>query len=247
MPTIPIASLKKYIGRGAFISPEDLDWLANECQPMCESRVEECLGFSIAQAERTEYYPPIPAVYRENENEQFEVQGSKLYYFQGAQAPSFKLNHTPVRSVAHVYVDAGGYFGSVSGSFAAGTELVFGTDYYLSLDYNGMSRSGLLYARNGAWSPIPGSIKVVYTSGFTAGELAGQYACFKNAILRECAAEWNRYQQMKVGFAGKEITNEGIGGGATSSYVQEDTGQYCICDAAYQCIEQWVSFQGLEL
>ena len=53
------------------------------------------------------------------------------------------------------------------------TDLALGTDFILDLDDDNVSESGHLVNLGGAWPKQRGSVKVVYTAGFTATELDG--------------------------------------------------------------------------
>lgn len=246
MAIITPDDIKAYIGRGSSISAADADALTL-LQALAEADVQEELGFRIARASHTEYYPESNAQYREYGFEEVEVQGNKAFFMRGAQGPKFKLRQTPVRAITSINVDSTGYFGQGADSFGAASLLTAGTDYYYVIDYEGMSRCGHVIRRGLAWPGEPGSIKVVYESGFSTAELDGDYANFKAAIMLTFADYWNRYQQLRVGQAGKEVTNENIGGGVSASYLTEYCGQYGIPDTAMEKISGWVDFSGLSL
>ncbi len=210
-----------------------------------QAAVEEALGWPIEQATYTEYYPIAPDVVREGQ-ETLEVEGGSAYFARGDGGTVLSLRNRPVRSITSVTIDTNGFFGQVSGSFA-GSALVAGSDYYLTLDYRGLSRSGALVRRGPAWPAIPGSIKVVYVAGFSSAELLATYSFFKDAVLRTIRDHWNRYLQMKAGLAGKELNSESLPGGVSGSYSTENTGQWPIPDSAMELIDRWISYSGLRL
>lgn len=120
-------------------------------------------------------------------------------YYSSTLTGAIVLNKRPVYSTPapQVFVDAGGYFGSVSGSFGSNTQQIYGQNFYLVIDEpDGISsRCGILApinqgngaTQNGAWwnsqrnyqwgllspflSAVPGSIKVVYYAGWTVDNL----------------------------------------------------------------------------
>lgn len=139
------------------------------------SWIEEWLGRSLAYKTRTEYYKGTGTI--------------KLLLRARPVFPVPSDGSTPLT----VYVDQNGAFGAASGSFASTTMLTYGTDYCLDIDRDdGGSRSGILYRIGAAWfkptyrespylypylGPDMGSIKIVYTAGFTYDTLP--------AIVRE--------------------------------------------------------------
>ena len=119
-------------------------------------------------------------------------------YYNGTGTRTLLLRHRPVYTTPTplIYVDQGGYFGSVDGSFDTATDArVYGTDFCLDLTEEGEpSRSGIVYSMKGAWPPLTsrlpglltpvvqrgvGNIKVVYGGGYTADDLpsAFRFAC----------------------------------------------------------------------
>lgn len=245
MPVIDIDRIRGYLGRVNGIAPAD-DAELTDLVAMADSKVQECLGWKINQDTRTEYYPLLPNPTRSYSPEEMVYEGGRAYYFTQSGGLALPLRSLPVRSITSVTIDYAGYFGQVSGSFA-GSPLTAGTDYYLPVERAGFSREGLLMRRNMPWPSEAGSIKVVYVSGFTAAELAGEFSNFASAIMKTVADYWNRYQQLKAGQYGKEMTSESIGGGVSASYVIENTGQDSIPDSAMDDLGGWVSYSQLEL
>lgn len=142
---------------------------------------DKLLGFLIEQASSwIEEYLGRPGLEKKERTE----------YHRGTNTHLLPLRCRPVYATptVQVYVDQGGYFGAASGAFASTTQLTYGTDFALQLDQedSGLSRSALLIRVNDVWpkttarrrgylSPFlgdtPGSIKVVYTAGYTVDTL----------------------------------------------------------------------------
>lgn len=112
--------------------------------------------------------------------------------YQGTGATTINLKSRPVFPLDNggiqVFVDEYALFGSASGAFDPGTTmLTYGKDYCLKIDRDdGGSRSGILYRVGDYWprracrqrgllSPFmgvdTGSVKVVYTGGYTCDTL----------------------------------------------------------------------------
>ena len=119
---------------------------------------------------------------------------SRTEFYKGTGTQKLLLNSRPVYTTPtiQVFLDEGGYYGSVTGSFNATTSaLTYGTDFGLQIDQsNGTSRSGILFRIRNVWtrpavrtrgllSPYIGedfgSIKVVYTGGYFLENLPSQF------------------------------------------------------------------------
>lgn len=88
-----------------------------------------------------------------------------------------QLQHIPVRGVPTIYRDYDGRFGNKAGSFPAGSLITNGSDYWASYDIvdsqgNGVCQDGIIRAM-GLWPTQAGSLKVVYTAGYSDNELRG--------------------------------------------------------------------------
>jgi hypothetical protein len=118
-------------------------------------------------------------------------------YYAGSGTQQLLLRSRPVYATPTIllYLDESGYFGSVAGSFGSTTALVYGDDFALDIRENGQpSRSGILVRFGNFW-PKPsvrergilspyvaqafGTIKVVYTAGYTMDTLPAdlRFAC----------------------------------------------------------------------
>src|SRR5690606_27255692 len=137
-----------------------------------ESTICNHVGYDICQGTRTEYYPSASLQRPVSDGPlQWDTLGNRAY---GIDIPStvneLQLTSLPLRSITSIYEDPGAYGGQAPGAFPEGSLLTSGVDYYFVPDKDGLCRSGIV-RRHGAWSQVPGSIKVTYVSGYTAAEL----------------------------------------------------------------------------
>lgn len=114
-------------------------------------------------------------------------------FYKGTGTQKLLLNSRPVYTspTIEVFVDSQGYYGQPSGAFGSDSELTYGTDFGLQVDRpDGTSRSGILFRINNLW-PRPvvrargllapfigedfGSVKVVYTGGYTIDNLPAMF------------------------------------------------------------------------
>jgi len=121
------------------------------------------------------------------------VKKSRTEFYGGTGTVKLRLRARPVFTTPtiQVYVDEGGLFGEATGAFDPTTTLLtYGDDYGLWIDQDdGTSRCGILLRNDGIWTrPFvrtqglltpylgrsPGTIKVVYTAGYTPDQLPAQ-------------------------------------------------------------------------
>ena len=126
---------------------------------------------------------------------------SRTEYYNGTGTQRLCLKSRPVYTdpPIQVFLDEAAYYGSSSGSFGAGTELTYGSDFALILDEpNGTSRSGILVRLHDFW-PKPairqvgylspfiaigyGTIKVIYTGGYTVDTLPAMLRGAANLLV----------------------------------------------------------------
>lgn len=130
---------------------------------------------------------------------------SRTEFYDGTGTPKLILRSRPVylNPEIEVYIDSGGYFGQVSGSFNPTTSrLYWGRDFVLRTDgeNNAYSRSGILQRVRSAWtkpsvrqpgylSPFinqdTGSIKVIYSGGYTVDTLPSNFRLACNLLVSE--------------------------------------------------------------
>lgn len=233
-------------------TPEDDYAVEHDLLPMAQSAVEDFLGYELEQASHTEYYPrdlAAPQLGR-NEGIPYLTSSDRLQFFSGVsgEAKVLTLDNLPLRSVTSIYEDPSGYFGTVAGSFGSGTLLTEGTDFAPMYEQAGLCRSGSILRISGTWATEPGSIKVTYSSGWSATEIdARERAKIKRAIWLTLHHYWNAYHQAKLGMAGQELASESLGGGVSVSYVQSMLMGLGIPDEAASLLEKSMSFDDVDV
>jgi len=143
-----------------------------------EAAVRRFLGYDPVQRTRTEYYPRMDYSRRMSE-ELWEVDGDQaiLRQSQEASTAELQLQHVPVRSITSLNIDYDGRAGTKTGAFAAETLKVEGTDYWPN--YDGVDDAGGKICRDGIirsmglWPTSAGSVKVVYSAGYSYAEFHG--------------------------------------------------------------------------
>ena len=127
---------------------------------------------------------------------------SRTEYRAGTNTQRLPLRFRPVFSTPTIAVniDEGGFYGSASGSFDSTTAMTYGTDFCLDIDQDDgiSSRSGILLRINALWdratsrqtgflspfvTPGYGSIKVVYTGGYTVDTLPPVFRLAANTLV----------------------------------------------------------------
>ena len=246
MPIIDLGEAKAVIGRATTCTDRDNE-LINLLLPMAEANLEKYLNFVVVQKTFTEFYPHDEelSVYDDDDDDLVYV-GDKVYVDRGGvRGRLLNLNNVPVRSITSVNEDAEGFFGQVAGSFAASTLLTSGTDYYLALQESGISWSGALWRRAANWPVQLGSIKVVYVAGFTAAELADDYADIRWGALRTFSDLWSRSKALHAGQRSDAIGSESIGGGVSASYVNEQLMGLPVPDDVANKLHHYLSYDNL--
>jgi hypothetical protein len=133
--------------------------------------------------------------------QKFMSKESRTEYYDGTGTLQLRLNARPVVTSPAIqcWLDEQGRYGQVSGSFATGTELTYGTDFYLQIDQpDGSSRSGILTKVNNFWPkravretgylfPFQdanrGIIKVTYSGGYTVDSLPSDIRLACNMLV----------------------------------------------------------------
>lgn len=178
-----------------------------------ESKVKKHLGYNPLNASRTEFYPrarqATPAPFEGIWDVNSSHTQARLERIHGDRE-TLQLEHLPVRSIENLYVDDNGQFGTASGSFPSSSEWTEGEDFWPEYDAAGYCRSGLLIA-SGSWPTEPGSVKVVYTAGYTRAELDGEADSIDASgivagVTKSMMASFQKWKAMK--------TNSRIGFGA---------------------------------
>lgn len=129
-------------------------------------------------------------------------------YYNGNGKALLNLKHRPVFTTPALQVSSSlsGFFGSPSGSFDSDTLLTYGTDYCLKIDQDdGTSRCGTLIKIRGYWptqgrrdvgllspyvAPGQGSVKIVYTAGWTIDTLPSMIRQACDLLVARLANIW---------------------------------------------------------
>jgi hypothetical protein len=176
-------------------------------RPFAERMVRKYVGYGIEEATYTEYHPLIstrPSMsqgYTEDEEilaYEGSPQGARpIRQGRGNSRDCLRLCNLPVRSIGSIYEDPSAWINTdVSLAFPATTLLVAGRDYQVDWDKQKddgtkISSTGFVYRTGGIWSLQARTVKVTYTAGYTAAELAAtghtigadEAMDFKSAIL----------------------------------------------------------------
>lgn len=146
-----------------------------------EGAVRRYLRYDPVQASRTEFYPRRSFQARGGDY-LWDADDTQAYIRHVAKAATneIQVQHIPVRSSPAIglYIDYDGRFGTASGAFGSESQKTEGTDFWPVYDGqddagNALCRSGILRSI-GQWPTTPGTVKIVYTAGYTADEFRGQ-------------------------------------------------------------------------
>ncbi len=177
---IDLSEVQLMLGLSASMTEEERA-LISAAIVRAESAVTKYLHYDPVQRSRTEYYP-VRSYLAQSREVVWETSDTHAFLRHGADTAvdELQLQHIPVRSdpAIDLRIDIDGRFGTRSGSFASTTQKTEGTDFwpnYDGLDDGGdeLCRDGILRSV-GQWPLNPGSVKVVYTAGYTPAELHGQ-------------------------------------------------------------------------
>ena len=174
-----------------------------------EGAVRRYLKYDPVQASRTEYYP---------QSKSRGVQGAHALEATATHAVftnpestrgnELQLQHIPVRATVamDLRIDYNAKAGTTAGSFAAATAKVEGTDYWANYDSTDTAGSSVcmdgIIRAHGLWPTEPGSVKVVYTAGYSATELQGQDA------LVDASPIWDAVIEETIQRAKKALVNK---------------------------------------
>jgi hypothetical protein len=84
-----------------------------------------------------------------------------------------RLKNYPVTSITSINEDTQAKFGTATNAFPSGSLLTEGSDFFQVLEQDNWNRWGEVIRDNLCWPVEPGSIKVVYTAGWTQDQLRG--------------------------------------------------------------------------
>jgi len=207
-----IAEIANYLGKAATLTAADEALLTVLHGPVERAIKEEC-GSELEYAQFTEFLPVGQSARAIDQMADYFRDDTGPGYFSGERRRTrLFLKNTPVwRENLAVYEDPGAMGGQRDGSFAAGTLLELGSDYFIE-DNGTYSCSGVL-RRNAAWTGEPLSIKVVYYGGWTDAQLSGNgpAADLKLASILAMSAEFWKVKALRSTGGVGGITSESIG------------------------------------
>jgi len=192
-----------------------------------EGAVKRHLKYDPTRQSRTEYYPQLDVEF-EPRRVYWEVEGSTAYQRRVAYSATSELQvqHLPIRSITSLAIDYDGRSDSKSGAFTdTKTE---GTDFWpnydgLDGDGNKICRDGIIRSE-GIWPTTPGSVKLVYTSGYSDDELHGEIALVDaSPIWSSVLAEACR--RVRKAFIWKKKTGVGF---LSGPIISEKLGDYSV-------------------
>lgn len=217
-----ISEVLLHLGLSSSVTEEERA-ITQEAIRYAEGAVRKHLRYDPVQASRTEFYPSMDFSLQ-SRAAVWEVTDTEAYLrrLNDSAVDELQLQHLPIRSITSVHVDYDGRAGAKSGAFPnpAQTE---GTDFWpnydkLDDDGNKMCHDGVLRSE-GRWPNVPGSVKVVYTAGYSDAELHGNKTIVDaspilEAVIDEAVRRVQRiYSKMKkarTGFTGP-FSSESLG------------------------------------
>ena len=164
----------------AYLGLSSLPSLLTTVRPYAEQAVKSYLRYDPEQKVHTEI---LPNARRTSDRDNLvDVSGNKVIYFGPSTAnnmlavknlPVRDSNSTGVSDNPRVYEDYDAKFGQATDAFAASTELTLGTEFFIEYEQIGLSKSGTFIRVGGNWPSTYGTVKIVYTAGYSSDELAG--------------------------------------------------------------------------
>jgi len=189
-----------------------------------EAAVKRFIGYDPFQRERTEYYPQTD--FSSDAHYVWEVNDSTAYQrnLSAGVCNDLMVRHLPIRSISALYIDYDGRAGARVGAFGVDSLKAEGTDYWPN--YNGADDDGNklcldgIIKSEGLWPTNPGSVKIIYTAGYSSKELHGQSNLIDATSILESITEEAVRKSKKIfllkkqtgaGFIAGPITNESLG------------------------------------
>lgn len=163
-----------------------------------ESSIKNFCRWQITEATKTSFLPLSPNAMGIN------VPTAELFsprYLVTGSRNRLQLPAMYVKTITSINEDQNALAGYGSADFSATTLLTAGEDYFLEKDQgSAYSMSGGVMRVGRNWSSIPGTIKVVFVSGFSESELAGSQNAIRLATIKECADAYVRLKRMQAAF-----------------------------------------------
>jgi len=168
------------LGLSSSITDEER-MVVNQAIVKAEGAAKKFLRYDPVLRRRTEYYPRYDANIAHRVSI-MEVSSVDAYerQLQTGRTTELQLSHIPIRTstAMELRIDYDGRSGAKDGAFGDETIKTEGTDYWANydlLDRNGdkVCSDGLLRSM-GLWPSSAGTVRVVYTAGYTEAELRGE-------------------------------------------------------------------------
>lgn len=178
--------LLAYLGKTGSATDAEVA-LIDFIQRHTERAVKKFVGYEVELASYVEIHPPPrPGQYPDD-----LAAGEKVLSAYGSQVDFLHLRNLPVRSVVSVhetYTEGGGGWPDAA--------LLDPSDYYVDGPEEGVWMSGLLARAGGSWSPVPRSVRVAYTAGWSADELRDRACHFQEAVQMEVARRFRQAETL---------------------------------------------------
>jgi hypothetical protein len=161
-----------------------------------EGAVKRYIRYDPTQQSRTEYYPSQNYA-RSHAGSVWEVSGGTAYQRNVSQESTSELQvrHIPIRSTPTIdlRVDYDGRSGTQAGSFGATSQKVEGTDFWPNYDRDDSSGDQVcsdgIIRSVGLWPTQAGSVKIVYTAGYSDEEMHGQDSIIDASPIMDAVVE----------------------------------------------------------
>lgn len=211
------SELYSWLGISSTKTADDI-FLCSVVMAAADRIMADFLGYSPAEATRTEYYPArVNMTQRESLIDGWERGGgNKVVPVERYQSERrvIALRHIPVTQIVSVYENPDAWLTDPA-DFPAANLLTAGSDYYLDMHDDTKSLTGFLIRATGPWSAADRCVKVTYTAGYSAVQLAGDYGTFRYAYLVQCQVMYNtaKIQRMagKLGSMPGILASESLG------------------------------------
>jgi len=191
-----------------------------------EGAVKRFLGYDPVQRLRTEFYPMQD--YSSNyQGGVWEASDTQAFFRRTIEEATSELlvRHIPIRALPAIdlRIDIDARSGTRAGSFAAETLRVEGEDYWPNYDQSDSDGSGFcsdgMFRSFGLWPTEAGSVRIIYTAGYTNEEMHGQDASVDASPIYDAVMNESRrlvekaFVRMKTvrGFLAGPITSESLG------------------------------------
>ena len=177
-------------------STEEEKAIVQQAVIKAEGAVKRHLLYNPAQASRTEYYPQ-QNLDRLNRDAVWEIEGAQAIQRSRASVigDELQVQHIPIRETPAIdlRVDFDGRFGTFGSAFDSDSVKTEGVDFWpvydtVDSDSNKICSDGIIRSI-GSWPSIAGSVKIVYTAGYSMDELQGQDSVIDASPIMDAVIE----------------------------------------------------------